>query len=159
MIEIERPFYIVTHQVQTELSKQINNCVYGSSPVYLQDFISKYNSGRQGLRSNRDHTRLAIPKTKRAFGDKSIAVFGPKLWNNLPANLREASSVQCFKKLLKTYLFPKSRLFFINAAACKNFVLFFMIFLILWFKYQFLDMVLLFEVTYVNIYVFSCFYI
>ena len=73
----------------------------GSSPVYLQDLISKYNSGRQGLRCNRDQTCLAIPNTKRAFGDKYFAVFGPKLWNSLPANLREAPSVQCFKKLFK----------------------------------------------------------
>ena len=73
--------------------------------------------------SYRDHTRLAIT-TKRAFGDKSFAVFGSKLWNSLPANLCEASSVQCFKKLLKNTSFQKS-IHFINAAACKNFVLFF----------------------------------
>ena len=97
----------VEQRIKFKISVHVYNCVYGSSPVYLQDLISKYNSGSQGLRSNRDQTRLAIPKTKRAFGDKSFAVFGPKVWNSLPANLRAAPSVQCFKKLLKTYLFPK----------------------------------------------------
>ena len=95
-------------RIKFKISVHVYNCAYGTSPVYLQDLISKYNSGRQGLRSNRDHTRLAIAKTKRAFGDKSFAAFGPKLWNNLPADLSEAPSVQCFKKkLIKTYLFPK----------------------------------------------------
>ena len=66
------------------------------------------NSLLGGLSStDRDQTRLAIPKTKTAFGDKSFTVFGPKLWNSLPANLREAPSVQCFKKLFKTSLFPE----------------------------------------------------
>ena len=68
----------VEQRIKFKISVHVYNCVYGSSPVYLQDLISKYNSGRQGLRSNRDQTRLAIPKTKRAFGDKSFAVFGQK---------------------------------------------------------------------------------
>ena len=88
----------VEQRIKFKISVYVYYCVYGSSPVYLQDLISKYNSGCQGLRSNRDHTRVTIPKTKRAFGDKYFAVFGPKLWNSLPGNLREAPSVQCFKK-------------------------------------------------------------
>ena len=83
------------------------NCVNGSSPIYLQDLLSFYHSGRQGLRSSKDLNRLAIPVTKRSFGDRSFAVLGPRLWNNLPMSLRAASNVQCFKKLLKTYLFPQ----------------------------------------------------
>ena len=84
----------------------VNNCIDGSSPIYLQELLNFYNSGRQGLRSSKDSTRLAIPKTKRSSGDKSFSVLGPRLWNNLPIKVRAAPNVQCFKKLLKTHLFP-----------------------------------------------------
>ena len=57
----------VEQRIKFKISVHVYNCVYGFSPVYLQDLISKYNSGRQGLRSNRDHTRLAIPRTKKAL--------------------------------------------------------------------------------------------
>ena len=85
----------------------VYNCVYGYSPVYLTDLISKYNSGHRGLRTNEDHNRLTIPKTKRAFGDKSFTVIGLKLWNSLPANLREALSVQYFKTFKNLPLFKR----------------------------------------------------
>ena len=89
------------------LVRVYNNYVNGSSPIYLQDLLRFYNSGRQGLRSSKDLTRLAIPITKRSFGDRSFAVLGPRLWNNLPITLRAASNVQCFKKNVKTCLFPQ----------------------------------------------------
>ena len=32
----------------------------------------------------------------------------PKLWNNLPRDIRESSSVNSFKSKLKTFLFKKA---------------------------------------------------
>ena len=97
----------VQQRIEFKILVHVYNCVHSSSPIYLQDLISFYNSGRQGLRSSYDTTRLAIPKTKRTFGDQSFSVLGPRLWNQLPISVRAAPNVQCFKKLLKTYLFPK----------------------------------------------------
>ena len=53
----------------------------GSSPIYLQNLLSFYNSGHQGLKSSKDLTRLTTPITKRSFGDRSFAVLGPRLWS------------------------------------------------------------------------------
>ena len=78
----------------------------GSSPTYLQALLNVYNSGRLRLRSSQDPTRLAIPKTKRSFGDKSFSALGPRMWNDLPSSVRAAPNVKRFKKLLKTHLFP-----------------------------------------------------
>ena len=97
----------VQQRIEFKILVHVYNCVTGSAPTYLQDILTKYNSGRQGLRSNQDHTRLAIPRTKRSFGDKSFSILGPRLWNNLPVHVRGAQNVQCFKKFLKTFLFPK----------------------------------------------------
>ena len=88
----------VQQRIEFQVLVHVHNCVNGSSPIYLQDLLSLYNSGRQGPRSSKDLTRLAIPVTKRSFGDRSFAVLGPRLWNTLPIAWRAASNVQCFKK-------------------------------------------------------------
>ncbi len=98
----------IQQRIEFKILVHVYNCINCSSPIYLQDLISFYNSGRQGLRSSNDITRLAIPKTKRTFGDHSFSVLGPRLWNKLPISVRAAPNVQCFKKLLKTHLFPKN---------------------------------------------------
>ena len=89
----------VQQRIEFKILVHVYNCVNGSSPIYLQDLLSFYNSGHQGLRSSKDLTRLAIPVTKRSLSDRSFAVLGPRLWNNLPITL--------VIKLLKTYLFPQ----------------------------------------------------
>jgi len=42
------------------------------------------------------------------FGDRSFATAGPQLWNNLPADVRSASSLTTFRRKLKTHLFRQS---------------------------------------------------
>ena len=39
------------------------------------------------------------------LGARSFYVAAPTLWNSLPANIREITSLSIFKKKLKTYLF------------------------------------------------------
>ena len=97
----------IQRRIEFKILVHVYNCVHGSSPTYLQDLIKLYNSGRKGLRSSQDSTRLSIPKSKRSFGDKAFSVLGPRLWNDLPIALRTVPTVQSFKKFLKTHLFPK----------------------------------------------------
>jgi len=39
-----------------------------------------------------------------AFGDRSFAVAGPRLWNSLPTNLWQMTSYRQFRRHLKSYL-------------------------------------------------------
>lgn len=96
----------VQQRIEFKTLVHVYNCLSGSSPVYLQKLISKYTGGRPGLRSSVDHTRLVIQRTRKSYGDRSFSVIGPRLWNDLPRNIREAPNLKCFKKQLKTYLFP-----------------------------------------------------
>ena len=41
----------------------------------------------------------------KTYGDRAFSNAGPKLWNQLPLSIRELSSIDSFKKSLKTYLF------------------------------------------------------
>ena len=61
---------------------------------------------RQGLCSEKDNTRLLVPKTSnKTFAARSFSVLGPTLWNTLPQDLRKIDNYSSFKKNLKTYLF------------------------------------------------------
>ena len=51
---------------------------------------------------------LSIPKIKRqTFAARSFSYIGPKLWEDLPSNLRKIKERTMFKTELKTYLFKK----------------------------------------------------
>ena len=48
---------------------------------------------------------LQVPRSKlKSNDDRRFSIAGPKLWNSIPASLRNADSLNSFKKHLKTYL-------------------------------------------------------
>ena len=106
---LARLHWLRVHQrVNFKLLVIIYQCVNGSAPKYLSsDIVFHRTHSIRNLRSTTDLTRLYIPRTKRAFGDRAFTVAGPKLWNNLPIQIREARSIFIFKKLLKTHLFTQ----------------------------------------------------
>ena len=60
----------------------------GQAPSYLADDILVSEGPRHRLRSSTDRL-CAVPRTHNTFGDRSFAVAGPRVWNSLPANLRD----------------------------------------------------------------------
>jgi len=55
------------------------------------------------------HTRT-VPRTQSRLGDRSFGVDGPRLWNSLPAELRQQDiRLIEFRRLLKTFLFAETR--------------------------------------------------
>ena len=83
-------------------------CSYinGETPSYLADDCQLIaDSGRRCLRSA-DANALTVPRTNTRLGDRSFSVAGPKVWNSLPATLRQPDvEFGQFKRLLKTFLF------------------------------------------------------
>jgi len=86
----------------------IYKCVNGSAHGYLQNDIHNYTTTTtiRSLRSAADYTKLVVPSTIKSVGDKAFISYGPRVWNSLPQNIREAPSLNIFKKHLKSYLFP-----------------------------------------------------
>ena len=37
------------------------------------------------------------------FGEKSLRVLGPKIWNRLPPHIKNAENLSAFKRLIKTW--------------------------------------------------------
>ena len=82
----------------------------GGAPKYLQELLHKQQPGRDGLRSsNEPAITLKVQRTKhKRFADRSFSVAGPKLWNNLPYNIRSADNLDSFKSKFKTHLFREA---------------------------------------------------
>ena len=89
-----------------KLCVHIYKCINETGPYYLNQCIAHYEPGRPGLRSGSDRSLLVVQRTKNSAADKSFTVAGPKLWNDLPSNIRLCDSLHVFKKHLKTHLFP-----------------------------------------------------
>ena len=83
-------------------------CIYGLAPTYLSDLISIKSNSFYNLRSTgkllSDYPK---GKTLTTLGARSFSAAAPKLWNELPLELRQATSLDSFKSQLKTYLFKK----------------------------------------------------
>ena len=80
--------------------KIINGC----APEYLSHLLETYvptrslRSATQGL--------LVVPKSfTSTYGDRAFSVAAPKLWNNLPANIRTTSALDSFKRKLRPFSF------------------------------------------------------
>ncbi|XP_061566204.1 uncharacterized protein LOC133420526 [Cololabis saira] len=82
-------------------------CVHGNAPPYLKELIHTQPPTR--TRSANKNNLLKPTKTKLVtMGDRAFCSVAPKLWNALPAHLREPKSIDSFKRGLKTHLFSKS---------------------------------------------------
>jgi len=82
-------------------------CIHWTiAPYYLKELIVVKTTGRSNLRSN-SGIILVRPSTKtlKTYGDRAFAVVGPKLWNELPVQLRNKTDFTDFKKGLKTHYF------------------------------------------------------
>ena len=74
--------------------------------AYISDLFNVRKHARYSLRSNLG-TILLHPagKMQKSFGDRSVSVAAPTLWNALPVSLRNIESIFTIKSCLKTYLF------------------------------------------------------
>jgi len=64
---------------------------------------------RWHLHSVNRHQLLALPRYRlNTYCCLAFSVAGPKLWNSLPGFLQDPTvSADCFRRLLKTYLFVR----------------------------------------------------
>ena len=76
----------------------------GMAPSYIIDLI--HTNSRYLLLSNEGVLlKHSSWKMKKSFGDRSLSVAAPTLWNALPVSLRSIKCISTFKSNLKTYLF------------------------------------------------------
>ena len=85
--------------------------IHGLAPEYISCLVCIRSQGRYNLRSHEGiildglHTSC---RTYKTLGDRAFAVAAPKLWNELPATIRNCVSIYSFKSGLKTHLFKQA---------------------------------------------------
>ena len=99
----------IAARIQFKVCLLTYKSLHGQAPRYIADFLKPVASvsRRSTLRSASSES-LIIPAAKTVFGTRSFAVAGPTYWNQLPETVKTASSVNTFKRRLKTYLFQVS---------------------------------------------------
>ena len=79
----------------------VYKCANGLAPAYLNELISFNNISL--TRRNSLHISVHQPSHPQAFQTAA-----PKLWHQLPDNIKSCATISAFKSSLKTYLFKKS---------------------------------------------------
>ena len=84
--------------------------LHGLSPKYLSDLISIQQPSSYHLRRNDNGRLLERPsaKTKKTMGDRAFQAAAPFLWDKMPRSASEATNLESFKTLIKTFLFKES---------------------------------------------------
>lgn len=79
----------------------------GLAPAYLSDLLTLHQPTRTLRSANLD--LLVVPRSKlKNRGDRAFSIGAPRLWNNLPPEIRTAPTLSIFKVRLKTFLFDLS---------------------------------------------------
>ena len=93
----------VPDRINYKIALLMYKCVKGLAAEYLIDIV--ITPHRRRLRSTTE-LKLPVIKSRTAQVHKcSFTSMGPRIWNGLPKNLKEAASIEQFKSLKKTHLF------------------------------------------------------
>ena len=76
----------------------------------LKDLVSVLPASHYQLHRNNNGILLERPRliTKKTIGDRAFSIAAPLLWNSLPLPIRQQTSIESFKRSVKTYLFKKA---------------------------------------------------
>jgi len=79
----------VRQRVDFKLALLVDKALHDATAAYLVDDCQLVShAGRRRLRSA-DIDTCCVPRTNTRFGDRSFAAAGPRLWNSLPARIRQ----------------------------------------------------------------------
>ena len=97
----------IKFQIDFKIACLVYKCLNSMAPLYLRNYLTLYRPARN-LRSSLDTAKLLLPKMKhKSLGERSFNFYGPKIWNELPQELRESQSIYIFKRNLKTFYLTK----------------------------------------------------
>ena len=98
-----------TYSIYNHRNSFVTVCKSKEQLLALQWLFNYYyrNFPRSLRTSGQELLTLPLAKLK-TYGDRAFSTAAPRLWNNLPLNIRKSASEDIFKKNLKTYLFKEA---------------------------------------------------
>ena len=101
----------VRHCMVYEILSLLYKAINGTVPCHICDLFD-YRNSKGTLRSSSQYP-LATPKARlKTCGERTFAVAAPGQWNSIPLGIRSSSSINSFKRHLKTYPLNKLIPFF-----------------------------------------------
>ena len=101
---IELHWLPVSYRMDYKIAVLSFKCLHGLAPAYLSDLIEEYHPSRNLRSSSQKLLKKKVVKFEK-LGKKSFAFSGPQVWNSFPFYLRNETSLEVFKKKLKTFYF------------------------------------------------------
>ena len=96
--------WIQNHPHHVSLSKQLCSLL-SDQYVFILQPSPLYQLFSPVLRAE-SSVRLVDPRSRTiTYGEGAFSVWGPRIWNALPANIRSSNSLSQFKSALKTHFF------------------------------------------------------
>ena len=100
----------VPDRVFFKLAVTVHWCLNGRAPPCLSDYcVPVVIADARWHLCAANHQLLAVPRYQlNTYGHQAFSVVGPAVWNSLPDFIRDPTiSVDCFRRLLKMYLFTQ----------------------------------------------------
>ena len=97
----------VTFRIDFKVLFLTYKALHGQGPSYIANSLINYTPART-LRSSNAGLLEVTRSSHKKIGDSAFVNYAPKLWNKLPINIREANTLDIFKRQLKTYLFTEA---------------------------------------------------
>ena len=92
----------VSERIEFKLLLLAYKSIHGLAPIYLSELLY-LNSN-----SSRRRSSLHIPLGNHSCKSRAFQLAVPKLWHQLPTDIKECLTLSSFKSKLKTFLFKKS---------------------------------------------------
>ena len=99
-----------SERIHFKMATLVYKSLHGLAPQYLSDDLHRVANiaSRRHLRSATTQ-RLEVPRTRLVtVGDRTFRAAGSRLWNSLPPDVVDCSTVETFRRKLKHFLFNSS---------------------------------------------------
>ena len=96
----------VSYRINFKISLLTFKATHELAPSYIKDLV-KIKPLNSRYRPLSNEGILMSHLNFKTLGDRAFVAAAPKLWNDLPLEIRMAKSVDTFKKFFKTHLFSK----------------------------------------------------
>jgi len=94
----------IYQRIRFKTMTYVFKALHSLAPAYVCSLLTWYVPPRT-LRSSSRGPLLKPPPPRKGIADDCFSAIAPRLWNDLPADIRTCDSLRVFKKKLKTHLF------------------------------------------------------
>ena len=96
----------IKQRIEFKLCLLVHLAINSKAPVYLQNLLTT-TASVSGRASNRSASNNDLVKqsTRLKLVERAFCVAGPRVWNQLPTDLKAITDTRVFRRQLKTFLF------------------------------------------------------